>query len=208
MLIQTQSIGAVERVETKMTIRPYLSIIAVLVVAATTLHAADEEGQAADQKATTSWERSYKAGYVDGQGRYAGGSEILHLEGHKGKLYAPNSYWMDPSNIWYGGKDPKTAWSQILRLDSPNGKWEVDLELGPNNLRAENLKSVTFGTDGAGHSLEKPVTMLMPPRTLRILKAPTSTSLFVMTTRGQRWSPNALPNCPTGLRQWSSSLHG
>ena len=152
MLIQTQSIGAVERVETMMTIRSYLSIIAVLLVAATTLHAADDEGQAADRKAITSWEQSYKAGYVDGQGRYAGGSEILHLEGHKGKLYAANSYWIDPSNIWYGGTDPKTAWSQILRLDSPNGKWEVDLELGPNNLRAENLKSVTFGRDGAGNA--------------------------------------------------------
>jgi hypothetical protein len=107
------------------------------------------------------WTQSYKAGYVDARGHYAGGSEILHLEGHKGKLYAANSYWMDPSNIWYGGKDPKTPWSQILRLDGPNGKWEVDLELGPNNLRAENLKSVTFGTDGAGNSLERPVTLLI-----------------------------------------------
>lgn len=107
------------------------------------------------------WTQSYKAGYVDARGHYAGGSEILHLEGHKGKLYAANSYWMEPSNIWYGGKDPKTPWSQILRLDRPNGKWEVDLELGPNNLRAENLKSVTFGTDGAGNSLERPVTLLI-----------------------------------------------
>jgi PelA/Pel-15E family pectate lyase len=133
---------------------------AVLLRAVTTLDAADEERQTADREEITSWKQSYKAGYVDGQGRYAGGSEILHLEGHKGKLYAANSYWMDPSNIWYGGKDPKTAWSQILRLDRPNGKWEVDLELGPNNLRAENLKSVTFGTDGAGNSLEEPVTLL------------------------------------------------
>ena len=128
---------------------------------ATTLDAADEERQSASTKVTATWMQSYEAGYVDTQGRYAGGSEILHLEGHKGKLYAANSYWMEPSNIWYGGKDPKTPWSQILRLDHPSGKWEVDLELGPNNLRAENLKSVTFGTDGAGNRLEKPVTLLV-----------------------------------------------
>jgi len=119
------------------------------------------EGRTSRSPSATAWEQSYKAGYVDAQGRYAGGSEILHLEGHKGKLYAANSYWMDPSNIWYGGKDPKTAWSQILRLDRPNGKWEVDLELGPNNLRAENLKSVTFGTDGAGNRLKQPVNLLI-----------------------------------------------
>ncbi|MCP4786428.1 MAG: hypothetical protein GY878_23050, partial [Fuerstiella sp.] len=102
----------------------------LLLALVTTLDAADEEGQAASRNVTAAWMQSYKAGYVDTQGRYAGGSEILHLEGHKRKLYAANSYWMDPSNIWYGGEDPKTPWSQILRLDRPNGKWEVDLELG------------------------------------------------------------------------------
>jgi len=129
---------------------------------AATVSAEDATEVSRSQRATSSgWTQSYKAGYVDSQGRYAGGSEILHLEGHKGKLYAANSYWMEPSNIWYGGNDPKTPWSQILRLDSPNGKWQVDLELGPNNLRAENLKSVTFATDGAGNSLEEPVTLLI-----------------------------------------------
>lgn len=146
---------------TKMT-RTFSFSGAVLLVAVGTLKATEEEWQAAGRGATlSSWKSSYKAGYVDDQGRYAGGSEILHLQGHKGRLYAANSYWMDPSNIWYGGKAPKTAWSQILRLDRPTGKWEVDLELGPNNLRAENLKSVTFGTDGVGKSLEKPVTLLI-----------------------------------------------
>ncbi len=147
--------------ELNMTKNTLLYFAALLFVVVWTSDAAQEGTQSANRKLITSWEQSYKAGYVDTQGRYAGGSEILHLEGHKGKLYAANSYWMDPSNIWYGGKDPKTPWSQILRLDRPNGKWEVDLELGPNNLRAENLESVTFGTDGAGNSLEKPVTLLV-----------------------------------------------
>ena len=53
------------------------------------------------------WERSYKAGYTDSNGLYAGGSEILQLAGHKGKLYATCSYWMDPRNIWYGGNDKR-----------------------------------------------------------------------------------------------------
>ncbi|MCZ6633002.1 MAG: hypothetical protein O7G87_06315, partial [bacterium] len=32
------------------------------------------------------WEQSYNAGYYDRNGKYAGGSEIMHLAPHKGKL--------------------------------------------------------------------------------------------------------------------------
>jgi len=107
------------------------------------------------------WEHSYKAGYTDSKGHYAGGSEMLQLAGHKGKLYAANSYWMDPRNIWYGGTDESTAWAQILRLDKPGGKWEVDLEQGPHHLRPEIIKSVTFTTDGDGNKLKEPVNLLV-----------------------------------------------
>ena len=41
------------------------------------------------------WTQSYDAGYADGGGAYAGGSEIMHLAAHKGKLYAANGYWKD-----------------------------------------------------------------------------------------------------------------
>ena len=107
------------------------------------------------------WEHSYKAGYTDSKGIYAGGSEILLLAGHQGKLYAACSYWMDPRNIWYGGKDASTAWGQILRLDKPGGRWEVDLEMGPHHLRPEIVKSVTFETDDKGNKLEKPISLLV-----------------------------------------------
>lgn len=71
----------------------------------------------------TGWERSYSAGYLDDNGKYAGGSEILHLVAHKGKLYAAAGYWMDKRNIWYGGGSSDTGWAQILRLDGPNARW-------------------------------------------------------------------------------------
>ena len=41
------------------------------------------------------WALSYDAGYRDANGAYAGGSEIMHLVAHQGKLYAANGYWMD-----------------------------------------------------------------------------------------------------------------
>lgn len=107
------------------------------------------------------WERSYRAGTTDSAGNYMGGSTMPHVVAHQGRLFAGNSYWCDSRNIWYGGNDPKTGWAQVLRLDRPGGSWVEDLDLGPQHLRVEILKSVTFRTDGVGRALPKPVNLLL-----------------------------------------------
>ena len=170
----------------------FMTAAALSMFSTAMLNADDQTKKAKTPLADSSgWVQSYRAGYTDRSGRYAGGSEILHLVGHKGKLFAANGYWMDPRNIWYGGTDAKTPWAQILRLDNPDGKWEVDLELGPNNLRAENLKSVTFETDGKGNELENPVNLL-------IATAYSSNSqgadinVFVRDDETGRWDKSAL----------------
>jgi hypothetical protein len=48
----------------------------------------EQATSAADAAAPVAWTRSYDAGYTDRSGAYAGGSEIMHLVPHKGKLYA------------------------------------------------------------------------------------------------------------------------
>jgi len=110
---------------------------------------------------TPGWTQSYAAGYIDSNGLRAGGSEILHIVSHGGKLYAAAGYWMDGNNIWYGGSDYRTGWGQILRLDEPGGQWQVDLDMGPTHLRPEILKEVTFTTDGTGAVLSEPVSLLV-----------------------------------------------
>ena len=107
------------------------------------------------------WERSYQAGGTDVNGEFMGGSTIVHLVGHKGKLYAGNSYWLDANHYWYGGTNSSTPWAQVLRLDSPGGEWVEDLELGPNHLRVEILESVTFTADHQGNVLDPPVNLLV-----------------------------------------------
>lgn len=101
------------------------------------------------------WKRSFKAGSADASGRGVGGTEIIHLISHKGRLYAGNGYWMDTV--------PKAQipWAQVLVLDSPEGSWKVDLALGPRHLRVTILKSVTFKTDGSGAVLDAPVSLLL-----------------------------------------------
>jgi poly(A) polymerase len=107
------------------------------------------------------WNQSFDSSYNDSRGQLAGGSEILHIVSHGGKLYAAAGYWMDRNNIWYGGTNPNKGWGQILRLDAPYGKWQVDLDMGPQHLRPEILKEITFTTDGSGATLDKPVSLLV-----------------------------------------------
>ena len=107
------------------------------------------------------WERFYQAGVADLNGQYMGGSETMHIVSHNGRLFASIGYWEDSRNIWYGGKDPGAGWAQVVRLDKPDGQWEVDLAMGPQYLRAEILKSITFTTDGKGKALKTPVHLLV-----------------------------------------------
>ena len=102
------------------------------------------------------WEQSFQAGIIDeSTGKSLGGTEIVHLAPHKGRLYAGNGYWMDTRGY------ANTPWAQVLVLDSPGGNWKVDLALGPTHLRVTALKSVTFATDGEGKRLSAPVNLLL-----------------------------------------------
>ena len=107
------------------------------------------------------WNASFVAGCFDRNGRFAGGSQVMHLVPHKGALYAASGYWKDNRNIWYGGKDPGIGWGQVLRLSGPDGPWMTDLELGPQHLRTELLKSITFTIDGNGRPLPAPDSLLI-----------------------------------------------
>ena len=68
-------------------------------------------------------------------GRLAGGSQVIHLVPHKGRLYAANGYWLDNHNVWYGGTSQNIGWGQVLRLAAPSEPWSIDFELGPRYLR-------------------------------------------------------------------------
>jgi poly(A) polymerase len=113
------------------------------------------------QAAEAGWSASFLAGCIERKGRFAGGSQIIHLVAHKGQLYAANGYWMDARNPIYGHDASLSAWGQVLRLAGANEPWTVDLELGPRHLRTELLKSVTFTQDAQGRTLAAPVNLLV-----------------------------------------------
>ena len=116
-------------------------------------------------QAQKNWVQSYSAGYVDKQGRFAGGSEIMHIVSHKGKLYAANGYWMD--SRWVIPPEGQRQSAQVLRLDSNDSEWKVDLDTGKSNelgleyMKGNVLKSVTFTKDQNGNKLKSPVKLLV-----------------------------------------------
>ena len=111
------------------------------------------------------WAQSYDAGYVDANGARAGGSEIMHLAAHQGKLHAANGYWVD--SHWVIPPDGQKQSAQVLRLDSASGRWQVDLDLGKSNdlgleyMKGNVLKSVTFTRDASGAPLQEPKNYLV-----------------------------------------------
>ena len=90
------------------------------------------------------WLQSFDAGYFDDKGQWAGGSEIMHLSAHKGKLYAANGYWLDAR--WVIPPDGQKQSAQVLRLDQANGKWQVDLDLGKCRLSLAGYEDVLTGS--------------------------------------------------------------
>ena len=112
------------------------------------------------------WVQSYDAGYTDAKGAWAGGSEMMHLTAHKGKLYASNGYWVD--SRWVIPPEGQRQSAQVLRLDSSDAQWQVDLEMGKSNdnlgleyMKGNILKSVTFTRDAKGQALAKPESLLV-----------------------------------------------
>ena len=111
------------------------------------------------------WTQSYDAGYEDLSGAYAGGSEIMHIVSHKGKLYASNGYWVDAH--WVIPPDGQKQSAQVLRLDSLTEQWQVDLDMGRSNdrelayMKGNILKSVTFTRDASGKPLPSPENLLI-----------------------------------------------
>jgi hypothetical protein len=86
----------------------------------------------------------------------------MNLVAHQGMLFAGTSNLKDVP-----GNDPQVG-AQVLRLDSPGSRWQVDLNLSeildtgqPRYTRIPAMTSVTFTTDGQGQTLSTPVTMLL-----------------------------------------------
>lgn len=179
-------------------------VVAAAAVCAPTALGAQSPACAPSQAKRDGWNASFVAGCTDQNGRLAGGSQVMHLVPHKGSLYAASGYWQDKRNVWYGGKNPGTGWAQVLRLSGPDAPWTVDLELGPQHLRPELLKSVTFTLDADGRPLPSPDTLLVAAT----FGGPGSggISFFVRNDETGSWARTKIISGDTGARGEDNSV--
>lgn len=99
--------------------------------------------------------RVYQAGVRDDSGRVLGGTEVMHLVPHRGRLYAALS---TARNAPLPG-DPEVG-AQVVALDRERGAWRVDREYEVAHWRM-TLESVTFTRDGSGRALAAPAALLL-----------------------------------------------
>lgn len=144
------------------------------------------------------WVRSFQAGHVDASGRYAGGSEVMHLVPHRDALYAGVGYWNDQRFL------EGRAGAQVLRLDSPDAAWQVDLECGPQHMKLNILKEATFTRDATGQPLAKPVTLLLAAAgRSRGPGTPTfSVSVFTRSDEGGNWTETTAAQGSPSRGRW------
>jgi hypothetical protein len=99
--------------------------------------------------------KNYFPGTYDVNNKYMGGTDIMYITSHKGKLYAGNSYWNDNP-----GPDPSPG-PQILIKESSSSNWKVDTSTGTGYLRTDALYSFIFKVDKNGVLLPRPDTLLI-----------------------------------------------
>uniref|UniRef100_A0A7S4U9Z5 Uncharacterized protein n=1 Tax=Alexandrium monilatum TaxID=311494 RepID=A0A7S4U9Z5_9DINO len=94
-------------------------------------------------------------------GQQASGTETMHLEAHKGELFASFGRWMSRDFV---KKDWPNMKPFIARVESAGGRWVVDMQAQGSSRYAPRmtcLKSVTFARDRHGKDLGAPVQQLV-----------------------------------------------
>ncbi len=99
-----------------------------------------------------SFELSYQAGQKDLFGNWMGGTEIIHLTEHKGKLYAGVGYWKDHPYFFDKDNEP-WAGAQILAKDASIFPWRVEENVGWFSVRVDGLKSIPI-LDAGGNAID------------------------------------------------------
>jgi hypothetical protein len=156
------------------------------------------------------WKQSLPIRYADPAINPIGGTEVRALAAFDHHLFAAIGYWMDTAatNLALPG-------AQVLRLDSSEAEWKVDLELEDRNLPGlrlyqaiSNLQTVRFATDDAGHQMANPVDVLIAG----VWKRGTGLDVFVRRPGAgpDRWTRMIIPGeeeAPRGTQTRSFFHH-
>lgn len=147
------------------------------------------------------WVDVYPIGTKDGSGQTLYGIQMMYLVPHKGRLYAGNGTQGETETNAY----PKAA--QILVLDSPQGSWQVDLQLTTDSPRVNSLGSFTFTTDGQGRPVAPEALLITAPGSSRV---PKRFFAFVRNDETGQWVRTAelpMERTPSFVQPRAMALH-
>lgn len=102
---------------------------------------------------------SWSPGSRDTNGILMGGTEVMHLVPHAGRLFAGVGAVGDfpyPSN----SIPPTWTGAQVLVKDAPGAGWRADAVYG-DHVRVDALAEVTFTTTGTGVAIDPPLNVLL-----------------------------------------------
>lgn len=141
--------------------------------------------------------RDYVPGSYDTNSQFMGGTELMSLVAHQGKLYAGVGYWND---VYFGAGSPDPhPGAQVLVKDAWNAPWRHDAAFGSNHLRVECLRSITFHTYKTGTPLNPPVTLLLAGSgEISTAPPPRRATVFVRNDINGTWTPTHPGSAPSG----------
>ncbi|AQQ09836.1 transaldolase/EF-hand domain-containing protein [Sedimentisphaera cyanobacteriorum] len=132
------------------------------------------------------FEKDYFPGTRDPNGQLLGGTELMWLTAHEGKLFAGTSMLKSDVTV---KPYPGYPGPQILRKDRGDGPWIAEESFGRDHLRINCLEVLRFTEDPDGKPLPKPVSLL-------------AAGLYDI-RRGEKWLTVAVRNDETGT--WTLS---
>jgi hypothetical protein len=149
----------------------------------------------------------YTVSFQAGRSSGIGGTELMNLVAHQGKLFAGTGFWEDG--------DPYEG-PQILRLDSSRGSWTVEKtfsEKQRNGLplwrRVAAMQEVTFSFDREGRHLPAPVTLLIAANDTYTTPGPrennevvANTVIFTRDDCSGTWIRTTIPIKGAGIRSF------
>lgn len=123
--------------------------------------------------------KDYFPGNYDANNQYLGGTDLMYLVNHKGKLWAGTSVWNDNP-----GTDP-TPGPQILYKETSSSGWKVDTSMGTGYLRTDAFYSFIFKEDKFGNPLPQPDTLLVA--SFSDLTSPYDVCVWVRDDQNNTW---------------------
>jgi len=138
--------------------------------------------------------KDLQTGQPDINGDTIGGTEVMWIIAHKGKLFSATSYW---NNVSLHGP-------QLLIKETFNAAWKVEYTFLQNVVRNDALNSFIFTKDRYGNTLIQPDTLLIASFMTQPYGTDRNIRIWTRNDSSHTWVPSA--NLDTNLNVQDSYI--